>query len=145
MSDESNLSFTQRLRKQFVTELLDGDKIRGDVVNDAKMGKTFLSALKDMDAQELGLMRLALEEDTAAQDRDLVMQQNQILQNIHRVVGNPFERVEGNSRVSATGEVDVAALPELNLVEGQMDKGQSTMVYEDFMPIQKALEEERGK
>ncbi len=137
MSDESNLSFTQRLRKQFVVDLMDGDKIRNDVTNDPKLGKTFLAALKDMDSQEISLKRLELEEDTAAKDRDLVMQQNKILEDLQRTTGNIFERATGNTRTSTDGSVDSSALPELNLVEGQMDKGHSTLVYDEFMAAQR--------
>lgn len=137
MSVESNLSFTQRIRKSFVEELMVDGKIRGDVVNDPKMGKTFLAALKDMDSQEISLKRLEQEEDSAGKDRDLLLQQNKILEDLQRTTGNIFERTAGNARAAIDGVVDHAALPAIDLVEGQMDKGHSTLMYDEFMAAQR--------
>lgn len=142
MEQENDLSFTQRIRKQFVTALMDGDKIRGDVVNDPKLGKTFLAALKDMDSQTISLKRLEFEEDAAGKDRDLLLQQNKILEELQRTTGNIFERTPGNDRKATDGTVDTTALPELQLVEGQLDKGHSTLVYEEFMAAHKDSSDE---
>lgn len=141
-TEETHLAFAQRLRKRFIEKMApDGEPLQ-HLTEDSKLGGMFLNALKHMDAQEIAIQRLDIDKDQTANDREFVMQQHQILLELSRQTGNPFERVVGNDRPAIDGTVEESALPTLDLVEGQMDKGYSGVHYDEFMASYNGNEEE---
>lgn len=132
--DSKTLARTLDLRLELANALLDDNgKIGGALTGDPKTAKVFLAALDGIDKQVLTTARLEQEHDQSAQDRALLLEQTKVLENIARSVGNPFERVEGNEKAGVDPTSTADQLPAITLVEGQMDKGTSTLTHEEFM------------
>lgn len=131
--NQADLEYTQGLRKKLIScYTSESGAISPEVSQDPKMAKVFLSALDGMDKQNISTARLENEQDASAKDRELLLAQTKIIQNLARQTGNPFARASGNTKESMDPTALESQLPTIQTVEGQMDKGTSTETYEDF-------------
>lgn len=123
--DDDLLLLTQQVRLRVVNSMT----AEGQIPTDAKDIKALAGVLKDIDAQVLTKQRLQQDNQNAQDDREVAMRAVRISEHVARTVGgNPFRR-ENAGRLHK----DDGALPEIEIVPGQMDVGPSNTRFKDFM------------
>jgi hypothetical protein len=125
LDDDQVLQYTQGLRKQLVTAIVE----KG-MPEDNKDRMVLLGALADMDRTALGNKRINKDEEIARDDRAAAS----ILARVYETLGgkNPFEQ-----GVTIEGQARQVKLPEkllevVEFVDGETDIGISSESYEDF-------------
>lgn len=123
--DDDLLSLTQQVRLRMVNAMTADPAIS----TDPKDVKALAGVLKDIDTQVLTKQRLNQDNQNAQDDRATALQLMKMSEHITRTVGsNPF-RKENSGRLNK----DDGALPEIEVVPGQMDVGVSSLRFKDFM------------
>lgn len=120
------LANNQQLRQHMVNTMFNAG------LQDPKVARVVLSAMKDSDDQINKTKRLEQDDTNSASDREVALRIAQTSEHLARISGNPFKRVDGNEK-SAESEKVVEALPEVTTLPGQTDIGTSTETYSEFM------------
>ena len=122
MTHDQLLEYTQGLRVKTLNQIVEGDKVPTDP--DSIMAITKM--MDGIDRQVLTLKRLAADENNSAKDRDTAVMIANMSNKLARG-GNPFFK-PGERVLDSAGR-----LPEITVVEGQMDTGRVTETYSDFI------------
>lgn len=122
LTTDQQLQYTQGLRMQALGELTADGKLPTD-----EEGRIFLTKLLDgMDRQSLTLKRIEADNNNSQQDREVALMAAALSAKIARG-GNPFRKTNG-AAISTDGH-----LPEIEVIEGQMDVGRSSETFRDFI------------
>ena len=116
------LNDNNTLRKMLVDNLMPG----GVVPADAKDVRNILTALKDIDSQQLKIAQIKAEDDNAQSDRDMALQIAKMSEKLSSGA-NPF--ATGGQKVS----VDAQQLPKVDVVEGEFDDAPGEGKFDDFI------------
>lgn len=122
MTHDQLLAYTQGLRVRALNAIVEGDKIPTDP--DSIQALTKIA--DGIDRQVLTLKRLAADETNGQKDRDTALLISAMSNKLARE-GNPFFKPGGRILDSA------GQLPDIQVVEGQMDIGRSTETYGEFV------------
>lgn len=128
MSDQQLLVHTQAMRLRLIDALAP---VGAQITTDPKEAKVLLTALKDMDSQVLTKMRQAAEDKNAEEDRKAALLIAKTSEHLARLGNHPFKASAPVNR-ALPNPADVP-LPDIDVVEGELDVGRSTETYDDFM------------
>lgn len=124
-SDEL-LKLTQKLRIQYINSTLND-------ISDPKTAKAMLTAAKDIDSQILTIKRIDADNNNSEEDRQMALRLNRQTVELARLTGNdPFRRQDLNNKVPNSEGV-LKELPNITVVPGQTEQGQTNETYADFM------------
>lgn len=122
LTTDQQLQFTQGLRMQALQEITADGKLPVD-----EEGRAFFAKMLDgADRQALTLKRIEADNNNSQQDREVALMVTAISHKLARG-GNPFRKANGVS-LSTDGH-----LPEIQVLDGQMDVGRSSETFRDFI------------
>lgn len=125
MTDDGVLEYTQRLRKQLVT-----DMTKKGMPDDPKDRSTMLMALSDMDRAALGNKRITKDEQIASEDRAA----QAAIARVYSTLGNknPFEVQPEKDITPVVPELPENIAPDAEFVEGEEEIGVREESYQEF-------------
>ncbi|WP_257292755.1 hypothetical protein [Endozoicomonas sp. ONNA1] len=122
------IKHTQNIRLNLVEKMMEGG-----MPENSKDQYRLLAALESIDTTALGVKRIKTEEKGIEKDREIAKAMNKLYGKSGN--SNPFQTSEAIDGKVINDQVDLAAaqLPQLDVVDGEMEEGISTMDYEAFM------------
>lgn len=130
LNADSQLEFTQEIRRRVVAKLLPAEDENPGILNDPKMMNVLLSTLKDHDKVTLTLKRLDNESENADADRAVLAQ----FHKLSSMTGaKDLTRLETPSESHAGPNFDPSEIPSIAAVEGELATNVEPIDYDKFM------------
>ena len=123
VNSERLLDFTQRVRKELVSEITDGG-----IPSDKEERTMLLQALRDMDQTSVNRLRLDVDKESNESSRAA----QEIVKRLYEI--NPYGlRVRPGNEVERVPEPNVEDLPEIEFDEGEKAIGLVTETSAEFL------------
>lgn len=123
LSDDDVLAYTQRIRRNFVDELI----VNKLPVDDKVTAGLMLQTLHDMDRTALGKKKIVIEQGQSESDRIVAQALAELSKNPN--LGNVFN----NNNSGITIDADLSRLPIIEHVPGQDAVGLEDRTYDAFI------------
>ncbi len=138
MGPDEVMAYTQNVRKHVVEQIVGGGKFPTEAADKSLL----LSALKDMDAQEINKKRLVIEQKGADNDAAFVAG---VLRHIDPKTAFRAAQPGEGQIVDAASRVLPASVPDPVVLPGEGDVNPGQMDYQSFMISQGSDPAELGK